>query len=152
MIVGWGKTIGILYIHCSRCISLTSTVVRNFLTTSFTLRANTLFPVDTRRRFNVGTMSCDVARHRVDVETASCVYWNWGYFMNSIFMLTRCCCSYLHLQVFRYCRNTKHIGTNFNLITVITSYNLVEGSIRLLVLLWRTESPHRIFIVEDFCR
>ena len=34
----------------------------------------TYFPVDTRRRFNVDTTSYDVVRHRIDVETTSCVY------------------------------------------------------------------------------
>ena len=31
--------------------------------------------VDTRRRFNVDTMLCDIARRRIDVDTTSCVYW-----------------------------------------------------------------------------
>ena len=33
------------------------------------------YPVDTRRRFNVYTTSY---RHRIDVETTSCVYWVGG--------------------------------------------------------------------------
>ena len=33
-----------------------------------------LFPVDTRRRFNVNTTSYDVVRRRIDVETTCCVY------------------------------------------------------------------------------
>ena len=32
-------------------------------------------PVDTRRRFNVDTTLCDIARRRIDVETTSRVYW-----------------------------------------------------------------------------
>ena len=35
-------------------------------------------PVDTRRRFNVDTTSCDIVRRRIDVETTSCVYWECG--------------------------------------------------------------------------
>ena len=35
----------------------------------------TMFPVDTRRRFNVDTTSCNVAQRRINVETTSCVYW-----------------------------------------------------------------------------
>ena len=31
-------------------------------------------PVDTRRRFNVDTMSYGIIRRRIDVETTSCVY------------------------------------------------------------------------------
>ena len=38
-------------------------------------------PVDTRRRFNVYTTSIrrpDVVRRGIDVETTSCVYWEWS--------------------------------------------------------------------------
>ena len=33
-----------------------------------------MFPVDTRRHFNVDTTSHDIVRRRIDVETTSCVY------------------------------------------------------------------------------
>ena len=40
-------------------------------------KQNGTAPVDTRRRFNVDTTSYDVVQHRIDIETTSCVYWDW---------------------------------------------------------------------------
>ena len=41
-----------------------------YFTTSFCY----IFSVDTRRRFNIDTMSYNIARRRIAVETTSCVY------------------------------------------------------------------------------
>ena len=41
----------------------------------FQISLRECFPVDTCRRFNVDTTSCDIARCRINVETTSCVYW-----------------------------------------------------------------------------
>ena len=39
------------------------------------IRKKLYLPVDTQRRYNVDTTSCDIARRRIDVETVSSVYW-----------------------------------------------------------------------------
>ena len=41
-------------------------------------------PVDTRRRFNVDTTSCDIIRRCIDVEMTSCVYWGKLYILDVI--------------------------------------------------------------------
>ena len=43
-----------------------------------------LYPVDTRRRFNVYTTSIRRQRRRIDVETTSCVYWVQGIFISAL--------------------------------------------------------------------
>ena len=51
-----------------------------FHNTSRRLLLGIVAPIDTRRRFNVDATSYDVVRHRIDVETKWCVYWDKGFF------------------------------------------------------------------------
>ena len=65
--------------------------------TDYLLRKNTnynihyageksVFPVDTRRRFNIDTTSCDAVRRRTDVSTTSFFYWAIGYWFKSAYV------------------------------------------------------------------
>ena len=65
--------------------------------TDYLLRKNTnynihyageksVFPVDTRRRFNIDTTSCNAVRRRTDVRTTSFVYWVIGYWFKSVYV------------------------------------------------------------------